>query len=70
MSFGETFGAVQSGKPHFWSELVVRHVFVVTVLDNMRRYPFLVTLGKIVLPRLTVGVRDKHTGYTKAKVQQ
>ncbi|PVI03632.1 cytochrome P450 [Periconia macrospinosa] len=70
MAFGESFGAVESGEPHFWSELVIRHVFAATVLDNMRRYPFMVTLGKLILPRLTVSVRDKHSGYTRAKVQQ
>jgi cytochrome P450 len=86
MSFGESFGAIKGstwvrdlteteanipeGKPHFWSELVVKHVFIVTVLDNMRRYPFIVTMGRWVLPWLTTTVRNKHTEYTRAKVQQ
>lgn len=56
------------GKPHFWSEMVVKHLFFVTVLDNLRRYPLIDALGRKCLPRLTVSVRDRHSGYSRAKV--
>lgn len=58
------------GKPHFWSELIVSHLFFITVLDNLSRYPFFVTLGSIVLPWATTSVRDKHSGYSRAQVQK
>lgn len=61
---------ITPGEPHFWSELVTKHLFFITVLDNLSRYPLLVSLGKVFLPWLTVSVRDKHTGYTRAKVAQ
>lgn len=60
----------RAGVPHFWSELVLRHVFIATILDNMRRYPLLVTLGRWVLPWLTTSVKNKHSGYTREKVQR
>lgn len=56
------------GKPHFWSEMIVQHLFFVTVLDNLRRYPLIAALGRKCLPRLTVSVRDRHSGYSRAKV--
>ncbi|KAF2492614.1 putative cytochrome P450, partial [Lophium mytilinum] len=68
MAFGESFHAVDSGKPHFWSELIVKHLFFITVMDNMRRYPFLVALGKRIWPWATVAVMKKHSEYTRAQV--
>lgn len=58
------------GKPHFWSELIVSHLFFITVLDNLSRYPLFVTLGSLVLPWATTAVRDKHSGYTRAQVRK
>lgn len=37
-------------------------------MDNLRRYAFLLTLGKYLLPRWTVSIRNKHTGYSRSKV--
>ncbi|KAF5006792.1 hypothetical protein FDECE_6846 [Fusarium decemcellulare] len=62
MAFGETFHCIEEGKPHFWSDMVVEHLFFVTVLDNLRRYPFMTAIGRKLLPKLTVHVRDKHSG--------
>lgn len=59
---------ISQGKPHFWSEMIVKHLFFVTVLDNLRRYPLIAALGRRCLPRLTVSVRDRHSGYSRAKV--
>ncbi|KAJ4288037.1 hypothetical protein N0V90_012053 [Kalmusia sp. IMI 367209] len=70
MAFGESFHAVESGHPHFWSELIVSHLYFITVLDNLRRYPLFVTLGKLLLPFATISVRDKHSGYTREKVNR
>ncbi|KAH0293761.1 putative cytochrome P450 [Aureobasidium namibiae CBS 147.97] len=67
MAFGESFGCIDSGKPHFWSELIEEHLFFITVVDNLRRYPFFVTLGRWILP-LTASLRDKHTGLSREKV--
>ncbi|KAK2753895.1 hypothetical protein FQN54_007254 [Arachnomyces sp. PD_36] len=68
MAFGESFHAVEQGEPHFWSELILEHLFFITVLDNLRRYPFFVTLGKIFLPFATVSVRNKHSGFSRKQV--
>ncbi|KAF9634223.1 Cytochrome P450 [Lasiodiplodia theobromae] len=56
------------GKPHFWQELILEHLFFVTVLDNLRRYPIVARIGKLLLPRFTVAIRDKHSGYSRDKV--
>ncbi|KAI0179440.1 cytochrome P450 [Hypoxylon sp. FL1284] len=70
MAFGESFHSLEQGKPHFWSQLVEKHVFYITLLDNLRRYPLLRRLGQIMLPSLTVGVRNRHVGYSRRLVQK
>ncbi|KAI5275995.1 hypothetical protein E4T47_01133 [Aureobasidium subglaciale] len=67
MAFGESFGCVESGKPHFWSELIEEHLFFITIVDNLRRYPLFVTLGRWIMP-LTASLRDKHTELSREKV--
>lgn len=55
--------------PHFWIELLTKHLFFITLLDNLRRVPLLLSIGKFLLPKLTVAVRDRHSGYSRAKVE-
>ncbi|EKG12700.1 Cytochrome P450 [Macrophomina phaseolina MS6] len=68
MAFGESFNCVKDGKPHFWQQLILEHIWFVTVLDNLRRYPIVARIGKLLLPRFTVAIRDKHSGYSREKV--
>ncbi|KAI1818680.1 cytochrome P450 [Poronia punctata] len=67
MSFGESFGSVAQGHPHAWSEMFTEHLFAITVIDMLRRYPLFVTLGKLLLP-LTTNLREKHTRLSRDKV--
>ncbi|KAI0195876.1 cytochrome P450 [Astrocystis sublimbata] len=69
MAFGEAFGCVDAGKPHFWQELILDHLFFITVADNLRRFPLIPTLAKLVFPFLS-SIKNKHTGYTREKVEQ
>jgi hypothetical protein len=48
--------------------MIVQHLFYITVLDNLRRIPLCAALGKILLPRMTVEVRDRHAKYSREKV--
>ncbi|MCJ1457139.1 hypothetical protein MMC28_007506 [Mycoblastus sanguinarius] len=68
MAFGESFGCVEQGEPHFWQQMVAKHLFYITVVDNLRRYPLVRRLGQWLLPRLTVEVRNKHTNFSRQKV--
>lgn len=53
------------GKPHFWSDMIVSHLFFITVLDNVGRYPIAAFIGRHLLPRLTVSVRGRHSRYSR-----
>ena len=51
-------------------EIILKHLFFITLLDNLRRYSLLLTIGKYLLPRWTVGIRNRHSGYSRAQVQR
>ncbi|PVH97979.1 putative cytochrome P450 [Periconia macrospinosa] len=70
MAFGESFHCVDSGKPHFWQQMTTEHLFFITLLDNMRRYPLLRQIGSTLLPSLTTSIRDKHSGYSRSQVSK
>lgn len=56
------------GKSHFWSDMIEEHLYFITILDNLRRYPIIAAIGKVILPHLTTRVRNKHTNYSRQKV--
>ncbi|KAJ5788986.1 uncharacterized protein N7518_005997 [Penicillium psychrosexuale] len=68
MAFGETFHCIENGKPHHWSEMVTSHVFIVTLVDNLRRYPLFYYIGVFILPKLTFSVRNRHSQFSRDKV--
>ncbi|KAK3343535.1 cytochrome P450 monooxygenase [Lasiosphaeria hispida] len=70
MSFGEGFGCVEQEEHHPWLDLILSHLFEVTLVDNLRRVKLLATLGRWCLPWLTVRVRDQHSMYSRAKVKK
>ncbi|KAI1208442.1 cytochrome P450 [Annulohypoxylon truncatum] len=69
MVFGESFHSIEQEKPHFWSQLIEKHLFYVTLLDNLSRYPLIRKIGQALLPKFTVSIRDKHVGFSRRQVQ-
>ncbi|RYO91163.1 hypothetical protein DL766_000129 [Monosporascus sp. MC13-8B] len=67
MAFGESFGSIESGHTHFWSDLVVEHLYFITLADNLHRLPILPTLARILFLKLLV-VRNKNSQYARAQV--
>lgn len=41
MAFGESFRCIENGEPHFWQQMIAKHLFFITVVDNLRRYPLI-----------------------------
>jgi cytochrome P450 len=70
MAFGESFGCIEKEKHHFWLDLILEHLFEITLLDNLGRFPVLDNLSKYVFPWLTTRVRAKHQRYSRHKVQK
>ncbi|KAF3760420.1 hypothetical protein M406DRAFT_52939 [Cryphonectria parasitica EP155] len=70
MGFGEGFGCVENEKHHQWMELILKHLFEVTLVDNLRRIKILAAIGRWLLPSLTIAVREEHAMYSRAKVNK
>ena len=70
MAFGESFHCIESEKPHFWQQMIAKHLYFITFTDNLRRYPFMRWLGKRLLPWLTVEVQNKHSGFSRMKISR
>ncbi|KAE8361745.1 cytochrome P450 [Aspergillus caelatus] len=77
MAFGESFHCIENSKEHSNFDRcplidilfqLTEHLYFITILDNLRRYPLIAAIGKNILPHLTVSVRNKHTNYSRRKV--
>lgn len=55
---------------HPWMELILKHLFEVTLVDNLRRVWVLDFLGRRLLPSLTSAAREKYSMYSREKVQK
>ncbi|KAF4910857.1 Cytochrome P450 monooxygenase BOT4 [Colletotrichum fructicola] len=69
MAFGESFHSVQAGKPHSWSEIIVSHLYFITLIDNLRRLPFVARLARLLFPS-TLAVQNQNSQYSRRKVEQ
>lgn len=69
MAFGQSFGCVEDEKPHFWFEMLTKYLLFVTLIDNLRRYPILLTIGKLIAP-FTAGMQQKQQTYTRQLVEK
>jgi hypothetical protein len=69
MAFGESFHCVENEKHHAWIDLILNHLLEITLVDNLRRFSALATLGKWLLPSLTVAVRNQHSNDARRKVK-
>lgn len=50
--------------------LILKHMFEITLVDNLRRVRVLDLLGRWLLPSLTSRVREKHSMFSREKVQR
>ncbi|KAJ5961382.1 benzoate 4-monooxygenase cytochrome P450, partial [Penicillium vulpinum] len=64
------FDILVLGKPHHWSEMITSHLFFITLIDNLRRYPIFYYIGAFLLPKLTFSVRDQHSQFSRDKVDR
>ncbi|KAK1976432.1 cytochrome P450 [Colletotrichum cereale] len=57
------------GKPHDWSEIIVSHLYFITLIDNLRRLPFVVRLTRLLLPS-TLAVQSQNSQYSRRKIEE
>lgn len=57
------------GEPHFWAEIILNHMYIITLIDNLRRLPLVVTLTKLLFPS-TFALRNRNSEYSRQKVSE
>ena len=57
-------------KSHHWLDMILDHLFVVQVMDNLRRYPLLVALARSLPSKWTTGLAKKQTQFSRDKVKE
>ena len=70
MAFGESFHCIEDGRPHYWQQMIAKHLYFITVVDNLCRYPLMRWLGGKLLPWLTIEIQNKHSGFSRAKISR
>ncbi|KAH7323011.1 cytochrome P450 [Stachybotrys elegans] len=65
MAFGESFHCLENESSHFWLDVIFGHVFIVALMDNLRRYPLLLAAVKLLPSRLTNGLSKKQAQQTQ-----
>ncbi|KAF2793127.1 putative cytochrome P450, partial [Melanomma pulvis-pyrius CBS 109.77] len=67
MAFGESFGCIERESSHDWLDLILGHMLVLTIMDNVRRYPLALFLARSIPSKWTVGIRDRITQFSRDK---
>ena len=58
-----------SGKPHFWAELILEHLYFITLADNLRRLPLVRQLARAFFPS-TLAIQNKNSQFSRAQVEK
>ncbi|KAJ8113161.1 hypothetical protein ONZ43_g5216 [Nemania bipapillata] len=69
MAFGESFHSVENRKPHFWSEIIEEHLYLITLADNLSRIGALATAFKWFIPSRMV-VQNQNSRYSRSQVEK
>ncbi|KAK7749837.1 hypothetical protein SLS53_000418 [Cytospora paraplurivora] len=70
MAFGETFGCIEAESPHYWLDIILGHMLIITLMDNLRRYPLFLAAAKALPAKWTSSLRNKQTDFSREKVRQ
>ncbi|KAI0191318.1 cytochrome protein [Astrocystis sublimbata] len=70
LGFGETFGCIESETTHHWLDMILDHLLVVNIMDNLRRYPLLVSIVKALPAKWTSGLAKQQTQFSRDQVKR
>ncbi|KAI0141749.1 cytochrome P450 [Xylariaceae sp. FL1272] len=70
LGFGESFDCIEREASHFWLDMILDHLLVVNIMDNLRRYPFLVALVKSLPSKWTTGLAKQQTQFSRDQVRE
>ncbi|KAG8627960.1 hypothetical protein KVT40_003833 [Elsinoe batatas] len=69
MAFGESFRCIEKEEPHFWFKMLTKYLFFITLVDNLRRLPAVLAIGRLIAP-LTAGIQEKNHSYSRDLIRR
>ncbi|KAF2249404.1 cytochrome P450 [Trematosphaeria pertusa] len=69
MAFGESFHSIETGQPHFWSDLILEHLYFITLIDNLSRLPFAATIFRTLFPS-TLIAKNRNSEFSRKQVER
>ena len=70
LAFGESFGAVENAKTHFWVSLILNSTYLSLLNGVRKRFPLLTLALPFVLPANAFEAKKKHFEFSQAKMQK
>ncbi|KAI0169620.1 cytochrome P450 [Hypoxylon sp. FL1284] len=69
MAFGESFHSLDTGDLHFWAAIVLDHLYMITLIDNLRRIGWLANIFGRLIPSSLL-VRNQNSVYSRQQVEK
>ncbi|KAI1081392.1 cytochrome P450 [Whalleya microplaca] len=70
LAFGESFDCIKRESTHYWLDMLLDHLLVIVIMDNLRRFALLVAIAKSIPAKWTTGLAKNQTQYSRDKVDQ
>ncbi|RYP76857.1 hypothetical protein DL769_003543 [Monosporascus sp. CRB-8-3] len=69
MAFGESFHSLQTGRPHFWADIILEHLYFITLADNLRRIGTIAKVFRYLVPSSLI-VLNQNSQYSRKQVEK
>lgn len=70
LAFGDPFGSLDDGKPHFWVSMILDAMTAAAWKMVIFRYIGSSRITKYIMPKSMAEKREKHFGYSKDKLER
>ncbi|KAI0483447.1 cytochrome P450 [Xylaria cf. heliscus] len=71
MAFGESFNCIENESSHFWLDMILGHVFAISVMDNLNRYPLLMAAIRSLPKKWTTSkLSQRQSDFSREKVKR
>ncbi|TGJ83736.1 hypothetical protein E0Z10_g5024 [Xylaria hypoxylon] len=69
MAFGESFHSLDTGNLHSWAAIVLQHLYLVTLIDNIRRIGWVAKAFGLLIPSSLL-TRNQNSAFSRQQVEK
>lgn len=70
MAFGESFDCIKNESSHFWLDIILGHMLAITLMDNLRRFPLVLSIVRALPSKWTAALSNKQSEFSREKVRR